>query len=102
MRRFNFRSLNHWLLVAAAVAIAGGWIVGYWTLGAGLGFTALCLVGGRSKLSTSQQAAAATGLSTAQLSGSLVDQLIAQGRGALLLRPQIAATLSPVDREAAQ
>src|SRR5207253_7907047 len=34
--------------------------------------------------------------------GSLVDQMVAQGRVALLLRPQIAANLSDVDLETAQ
>jgi iron(II)-dependent oxidoreductase len=105
MIRFNSHSLNHWLLVAAAVAIVGGWFVGYWTFGAGIGFTALCLIGARAK---SRHAPDPSSITTAHLAvpqpldGSIVDQLIAQGRTALLLRPKIATTLPVAEREAAQ
>src|SRR5262245_49953168 len=107
MRRFNPRSLNHWLLVAAAVALAAGWLAGYWTLGAGIGFTALCFVGARAHRQqvANQSLAAAVPVPVAapkQLDGSVVDQLIAQARAALLLRPKIATTLTAADREAAQ
>jgi iron(II)-dependent oxidoreductase len=105
MRRFNPHSLNHWLLIAAAVAIVGGWFAGYWTFGAGVGFTALCLVGARAKPRQvpDQSSITAAHLASPQpLDGSIVDQLIAQGRTALLLRPKIATTLPVAEREAAQ
>ncbi|HEY2413222.1 MAG TPA: SUMF1/EgtB/PvdO family nonheme iron enzyme [Pirellulaceae bacterium] len=105
MRRFDPHSLNHWLLLVGAVAVAGGWLAGYWTFGAGLGFTALCLVGARTKprQAPDQSSIAAAQLATSQPpDGSIVDQLIDQGRTALLLRPKIAATLPVADREAAQ
>ncbi len=107
MRRFNPHSLNHWLLLGGAVAVAGGWFAGYWTFGAGLGFTALCLIGARAepRQSSNHLLAATTPRQLAATKTddrSLVDQLIAEGRTALLLRPKIAATLPAGDCEAAQ
>lgn len=107
MRRFNPRSLNHWLLVAAPTAVCAGWIFGYWTLGAGIGFTALCLVGARGDRGKSSSQSPTTAIKTATAitaptDRSLVAQFVAQGRSALLLRPQIAGTLNTADREEAQ
>jgi iron(II)-dependent oxidoreductase len=107
MHRFNPRSLNHWLFVAAAAALVVGWLAGHWILGAGVGFAALCLVGARAQLhqatnKTPVATAATPAAAPKKLDGSVVDQLIAQGRAALLLRPKIATTLTAADCEAAQ
>jgi iron(II)-dependent oxidoreductase len=107
MRRFNPHSLNHWLLLGGAVAVFGGWLAGYWTCGAGLGFAALCLIGARTQppqvfsrlpIATTRTSLAKTG----PADRSPVGQIIGEGRTALLLRPKIAATLTAGDCEAAQ
>jgi iron(II)-dependent oxidoreductase len=107
MKRFNPYLLNHWLIVAAPVAVVGGWLTGHLTFGAGIGFTALCLVGALSKrrgsAANAPPAPQPDPIAVAKLANaSLVDQLIAEGRSALLLRPKIAATLPTGDCEAAQ
>jgi iron(II)-dependent oxidoreductase len=115
MRRFISqavipKTVNHALFAAAAVAALAGWLAGYWLLGAGIAFTVLCVAGTRA--TTGQQAAneASQQSSAAETNSerappanlSLVEELISQGRTALLLRPQIAEGLSARDLRVAQ
>jgi iron(II)-dependent oxidoreductase len=113
MRRFRFINL---LLIAAAVGcLALAWRTGYWTAGCAGAFAALCLlaacnprVGGRRKTDendfpiTSQAAQPRPKRAAATGGDNLARQMIAQGREALLLRPQIAGNLSAEDLTAAQ
>ncbi len=111
MRRFIPKTVNHALFAAAAVAALAGWLAGYWLLGAGVAFVVLCVAGTRStpaeqttpSAASERQAVAETTIERAPPTNlSLVDELISQGRTALLLRPQIAAGLSTRDLGVAQ
>src|SRR4051812_27994553 len=124
MRSYLPKSINRWLLAVVALSLLAGWLTAHWTLGAAAAFTALCVLAIRhphlGRLSPfrwlkqwySRGAAASAaggpdeqceaGLSQSNAGDSLVQQMIRQGRVALLLRPQIAASLPPADIEAAQ
>ncbi len=111
LERYLPKSGNHALFVAAALASVAGWLAGYWLLGAGVAFVVLCVAGTRStavasdtanQASARQATAEATSERAPQVNLSLVDELISQGRTALLLRPQIAAGLNAADLRIAQ
>jgi formylglycine-generating enzyme required for sulfatase activity len=126
MHRFLPKTVNQWLAALAAVALFAGWLTTWWTLGAALGLTILCIVAIRSphamlalpwtrkEQSAAPQAAEFKPLAAEPVrpprpkkpkhspQESLVDQMVAQGRVALLLRPQIAANLSDADLQKAQ
>jgi formylglycine-generating enzyme required for sulfatase activity len=114
----------------AALSLVVGWLTGYWTLGAGIALTSLCMLGIRGArkgpttranllapftrwLQTPSPSAGAQSVSedeptleetTQQQHGddSLAQEMIRYGRVALLLRPQIAAGLSPEELKIAQ
>jgi iron(II)-dependent oxidoreductase len=128
MLRLLPKLINPALLGAIPTLLLGGWLTGHWILGAAAALVPLCVLAIRSpqlrftlgnprllKLlsSTSGKVAgerlqpAATpapprrkSAETANL--SLAEQMIAQGRVALLLRPQIAASLPKVELQVAQ
>lgn len=125
MRRLLPKTLEQWLLAAAPLTLLLGWLVGHSTSGAALAATALCVIAIRhSKLDDLRALVRWTRRTGKQESGppaespqppvepkprvrrppsaSLVDQLIEQRRVALLLRPQVAASLSREQLEAAQ
>lgn len=123
MRRFLPKTLEQWLLAAAPLTLLVGWLVGHPTVGAALAATALCTVAIRnSRLddfrplfrwpwkATAAETASANEPPPEPLrprtrrppSASLVDQLIEQRRIALLLRPQVAASLSREQLQEAQ
>jgi iron(II)-dependent oxidoreductase len=124
MRRFLPKTVEQWLLAAAPLTLLAGWLVGYPTAGAAIAATALCVVAIRNsklddlralvrwpwrKAEASQPPAAETvepppepRRTRRPPSASLVDQLIDQRRVALLLRPQVAASLSREQLESAQ
>jgi len=101
MQRFLPKTLNQWLLAVAALSLPVGWLFGYGLLGAGLAFTLLCVAGARSALPRQSTAAAPqrAGMAatparverTTPSNLTLVEEMLAQGRTALLLRQQIAA-----------
>lgn len=116
MRRYLSRDIviNAAIAALAPVCLILAWATGYWTVGAGGAVTALCLLGVRNppkwacaagKPAVGGEAAPvrerqSRGHGKAQ--GTLAQQMICQGRAALLLRPQIAASLSSGDQTAAQ
>jgi iron(II)-dependent oxidoreductase len=112
MRRF--RILNLLLIAAAAICLALAWRTGYWTVGGAGAFAALCLlaacnprVGGRRKtdereIPAAQQVAQPRTRRSRVAGDTLAQQMIGQGREALLLRPQIATNLSAEDLADAQ
>jgi iron(II)-dependent oxidoreductase len=123
MRRFLNRN---WILAGAApVCLLLGVATGYWTAGAVAAAAALCALailnphwkpkywqrrsdsfaaGGDAEDERPPQAPAPRPPTArrAAANDGLVEQMIASGREALLLRPQIAANLSPSDFAAAQ
>src|SRR5688500_1288589 len=121
MRRFL--TLNWILLGAAPTCVALGVLTGHWTAGASIALAALCLLAIRNprwKPSFWRGSGSSGGLPNqteewtappaprpptarrAAADDSLVEQMIAQGREALLLRPQIATNLNDSDLAAAQ
>ncbi len=128
MLRFLPHTVNQWLAALAAICLFAGWLTVHWTLGAAVALTLLCVVAVRaphkafslpwsrrrdSRTSERQPiestpppvapAPAPRPKKTKSASReSLVDQMVAQGRVALLLRPQIAASLSESDLQKAQ
>jgi gamma-glutamyl hercynylcysteine S-oxide synthase len=111
MRRFIPKTLKQFLLALAPIALVVGWLTGFWTLGAGVALSSLCalaMLWTRPKKQTSSGEPETIEEPEPQLptrrneNASLVEQMVAQGRVALLLRPQIASGLSPADLQAAQ
>jgi iron(II)-dependent oxidoreductase len=132
MRRYLPRSLNEWLLAAIPLSLLLAWLTGHWILGAAAALGALCWLAVRSpqqefverwpwlaRLLRASAAALPTNsadepaLPAAPLpaprrrapkgsDASPVEQMVAQGRVALLLRPQIASNLSSKELQAAQ
>jgi iron(II)-dependent oxidoreductase len=132
MRRFLPRTLNQWLLAAVPLPLLLAWPTGMWTIGAAISLAALCALAMRNPqhefletwpwlrrfVSRSQQSAAGSiDHRPKKVPPSLppprrqvrkdknmspVEHMLAQGRVALLLRPQIAASLSTKDLELAQ
>ena len=122
MRRFL--TLNWFLSGAAPVCLLAGWATGQLSLGAIGAAAALCGLGIRNpkwrpsltrRVKTDTEVAVRSAPAAPQATqtrppiarrtaanDSLVEQMIAQGREALLLRPQIAASLSDADLAAAQ
>ena len=113
--------------VASAACLALGAFLGQWTIGLGGAAAGLCLMGllepvrrrlglaaGDSEVDFAaplEPAPVARGVQPAApplpepkecTDGTAVEQMLAQGRYALLLRPQIASTLSPSDVRLAQ
>ena len=131
MRRYLPQTLNQWLLAAVPLSLLLAWPTGLWTLGAAAALGALCALAVRNPQQeflerwpwlarfapgTTRPARAAQTTENKIFAAPLpprrpvrrdknmspVGQMIAQGRVALLLRPQIAASLSAADLEAAQ
>src|SRR5258707_257717 len=132
MRRFlpNRLSLNQSLLAAIPLSLVVAWLTGFWTCGAAFAMAALCVLAVRnpqqefverwpwlarvlSKSAASPQEESFTAPAPAPLppprrrvkrdsNSSPVEQMVAQGRVALLLRPQIAANLSEAELQTAQ
>src|SRR5688572_2694464 len=116
MRLFNGNSTN-WLLAAAApLCLLLAWATGYWTLGAVGAASALCLFALRQPqwpwrsarrddapaVEIKEPISSADDDDREVAGGTLLEQMVASGRVALLLRPQIASSLSPDDLAAAQ
>jgi iron(II)-dependent oxidoreductase len=126
MHRFLPHTVNHWLAALAALSLFAGWLTTYSTLGAAIALTTLCILAIRaphSKLALpwsrprqpSTPPAPEPPAPVVQsvrpprpkkaksgAKDSLVEQMVDQGRVALLLRPQIAANLSDIDLQKAQ
>src|SRR3954462_6103788 len=118
MHRFLPHTVNHWLAALAALSLFAGWLTTYSTLGAAIALTPLCILAIRaphSKLALpwsrprqpSTPPAPEPPAPVVQsgppprpkkaksgAKDSLVEQMVDQGRGRLLLRPQTAANLS--------
>ena len=129
MRRFLPKTLNQWLLAAIPLSLLLAWLLNHWILGAAAALGAMCVLAVRNpqfdpgwtrlpglknllswpKKSAAAQPEAAKPIPAppprhkrAKRGESLAEQMIEQGRVALLLRPQVASSLSPADRNAAQ
>jgi iron(II)-dependent oxidoreductase len=116
MWRYLPKTLNQILLATVPLSLLVGWLTGYWTVGAGLALSALCALGmlwTRPKPSDVEQTEPADSAAVEappppprpvrrRASTTMVGQMIDQGRVALLLRPQIASSLSASDLQAAQ
>jgi iron(II)-dependent oxidoreductase len=132
MRQYFPQSTNQWLLAAVPLSLVVACFTGLWTLGAAAALGALCSLAVRSPqqeflerwpwLARVLPGQAATALPKAEQSkrsalpppppprrrpptdstASPVEQMIAKGRVALLLRPQIAPNLSAADLARAQ
>jgi iron(II)-dependent oxidoreductase len=126
MRQLLPKTLEQWLLAAAPLTLLVGWLVGHPTAGAALAATSLCAIAIRHSrvddfrslfrwpfsASTADTTSAVAEPAVAPEpprqrprrppSASLVDQLIEQRRIALLLRPQVAASLSSEQLQSAQ
>jgi iron(II)-dependent oxidoreductase len=116
MRVFHKGLINPLLLAAAPLCLFLAWAAGYWTLGAAGAAAALCLFALRQQqwpwLSSRQSSAAAAVCAIlpkeaaddddAPAGGSLLEQMVSTGRIALLLRPQIASSLSAQELAEAQ
>lgn len=115
--QLNKRWLTAILLAAGLLCLLLAWATGYWTLGAAGAVAALCLLALRQPRwpwTLGRKAAAPDVSCFVQPDlpplpvkrfngeGTLVERMVAVGRGALLLRPQIATGLSPPDLAAAQ
>src|SRR5262245_33006054 len=125
MHRFLPKTVNQWLAALAVLALFAGWLTAWWTLGAAIALTIFCVVAiryphARLALPWSRKdqstAALVADIKSPEVEPvrpprpkkpkhspqqSLVDQMVAQGRVALLLRPQIAANLSDADLQKA-
>lgn len=130
MRRFLPKTLNQWLLAAIPLSLLVAWLLNHWILGAVAALGALCVLavrnpqfdpgwqrlpGLKNLLSWPKKPAATTPQpesrpppmppprpKRAKRGETLSEQMIEQGRVALLLRPQVATSLSTSDRRAAQ
>jgi iron(II)-dependent oxidoreductase len=131
MRRYLPKTINQWLLAAIPLALVAAWPTGYWTLGAAIALGALCALAARNpqqefaecfswlwnllrKKAESGSTESATNYqpppplppprkrTSAADARTPVEKMIAQGRVALLLRPQIAPNLSGGELRAAQ
>ena len=130
MRRFLPKTLNQWLLAAIPLSLLLAWLLNHWILGAVAALGAMCVLavrnpqfdpgwkrlpGLKSLLTWPQKATAIPEQAEskpapmppprpkrAKRGETLPEQMIEQGRVALLLRPQVAASLSMPDRRAAQ
>jgi gamma-glutamyl hercynylcysteine S-oxide synthase len=126
MRRYFPNTVDHWLLTALPLCLASAWFSGYWTLGSAAALTFLCVLAIRNPRSERLQhwtarllrraaAPPATSAPPAAVATdparprarraqwtSLVEQLVDQQRVALLLRPQVATSLSAEQLAAAQ
>ncbi|MEX2174896.1 MAG: SUMF1/EgtB/PvdO family nonheme iron enzyme [Pirellulaceae bacterium] len=123
MRRFPNWTLNKLLVGAVPACVLLGVATGHWTVGAGAAAAALCALAIRNpnwRPRWKWQVAEPTDENNqtvdwspppaprpptarrAAADDSLVEQMIAQGREALLLRPQIAANLNETDLASAQ
>lgn len=118
--RFPTTALAVALVAALPLCLLFAWISGYWTIGAAGAAAALCLLALWQPQSLARlfargaAAPAVLAVGTSYVGGtsrparqivsanSLVGQMIAQGRAALLLRPQIASTLPSADLAASQ
>jgi gamma-glutamyl hercynylcysteine S-oxide synthase len=129
MRRYLPQTLNQWLLAAVPLSLVVAWPLGYWTVGAAVALGALCALAVRNPqqefvetwpwlsrvLGSKQQPESKPERKKTVIplppprrhvrkdkNMSPVQQMLAQGRVALLLRPQIAASLSAAELELAQ
>jgi iron(II)-dependent oxidoreductase len=129
MRRFLPKSINQWLLAAVPLALLLGWLAHWLLLGAAGALGALCVLAVRNPQAeflarwpwlkrilprrAARTSAEEDGRATPPAppprqhvrknkNMPLVQQMVAQGRVALLLRPQIASSLSAADLEQAQ
>ncbi|HZN34831.1 MAG TPA: SUMF1/EgtB/PvdO family nonheme iron enzyme [Pirellulaceae bacterium] len=130
MRRFLPKTLNQWLLAAIPLVLLLAWLLNHWLLGVAAVLSALCVLAVRNpkfegnwrRLPWLQklfpQPAAPAPIQPApvmpappppprrirrhEAGASLAEQMIDQGRVALLLRPQVATSLSAADLEQAQ
>jgi gamma-glutamyl hercynylcysteine S-oxide synthase len=132
MRRFLPQSLNQWLLAAVPLSLVVAWLSGHWIVGAAAALGALCVLAMRGPQKESlvrwpwlarllPGGAASAGANVEDVPASRpaalpaprqrlakrseaspVELMIAQGRVALLLRPQIASNLSAHELQTAQ
>jgi iron(II)-dependent oxidoreductase len=128
MRRFLPKTLNQWLLASIPLSLLLAWLLNHWILGAAAALGAMCVLAARNpqfdwnwrrwrglnRLASRRSAAPAASASTSQPappprrtprrdpSAPLARQMIEQGRVALLLRPQVASSLSAGELTAAQ
>ena len=129
MRRFLPKSLNQWLLTAVPLALLLGWLCNWLLVGAAAALGALCALAVRNPQAEflarwpwlTKLLPHRAGQTSAEedrpanppappprqhvrkvKNMPLVEQMVAQGRVALLLRPQIAGSLSAADLEQAQ
>ena len=112
MRQFLPKTWTQFLLALVPYSLLAGWLTGFWTLGVGVALSSLCalaMLWTRSK----RNEAAITQPETIEAdelqefarrkeNATLVEQMVEQGRVALLLRPQIASSLAVTDLQAAQ
>src|SRR5687767_7210575 len=116
MRRYLPQTLNQWLLAAVPLSLVVAWPLGYWTVGAAVALGALCALAVRNPqqefvetwpwlsrvLGSKQQPESKPERKKTVIplppprrhvrkdkNMSPVQQMLAQGRVALLLRPQI-------------
>src|SRR5688500_16086511 len=116
MRLLSNNRFNLLLVGAAPLSLLLAWLTGYWTLGAAGAAAALCLfalrqpqlswrIARRNVVPTMECASPQEPEIDADahtFDGTLLEQMVATGRVALLLRPQIASGLDADDLEAAQ
>ncbi len=127
MRRFLPKTLNQWLLAAIPLSLLLAWLLNHWILGAAAALGAMCVLavrnpqfdrnwrrwgGVKNLLSRRAPGPPAPAQAPQQApprraprrdpNASLARQMIEQGRVALLLRPQVATSLSADDLAAAQ
>lgn len=112
MRRYVPKTLNQWLGATAALSLVVGWLAGFWMIGVAAAISLLCAVGVRSFGPQAKRVEPSAEPRTAPPAVKrprrdddnlpLLQRMINQGRVALLLRPQIAASLSGVEQQAAQ
>jgi iron(II)-dependent oxidoreductase len=129
MRRYLPKTLNQWLLASIPASLLVAWLLNHWIFGAAAALGALCVLAvrnpqfdpglkrlsGLTKLLTRREAAekeekpqptpAPPPPRRVRRSGKgapLAQQMIEQGRVALLLRPQVATSLTSAELAAAQ
>jgi iron(II)-dependent oxidoreductase len=129
MRRFLPKTLNQWLLAAIPLSLLLAWVLNHWILGAAAALGALCVLAVRnpkfeavlerlpfwSRIFAGHTSARDEAdeprrtinppprrVPKRDKAAPLSSQLLEQGRVALLLRPQVAASLSTADLTAAQ
>jgi len=110
------KTLNQWLGTTAAFSLVVGWLAGLWMFGVAVAICLLCAICVRSfkampqaddepDVSDSKPAPSPAPVKRPKRDDenlSLVERMISQGRVALLLRPQIAASLSELELKKAQ